>query len=256
LAIQIYGSSKNKDTQALKRAIESLGVKVILSWSIKRAPVTYFHSITRPSMYFKPKQVNGIVFNKIQQYKSFCNRKILTPASLYVSDIPGYYKALKQIKLPAVLKPINLSHSMSIRKMTRHNPTPIFLPGILQEYIETGGVCYRVLVAGDKVAAVSKRIAKDGFRAAYGKGSLGAVESGSDLSDDALRLAIKAASILGKYRIGGVDILPSDPPQVLEVNHRVLEFTAEGMERGLPIVAEYLVSLLSTGKRRKASLYV
>jgi len=89
-------------------------------------------------------------------------------------------------------------------------------PFIIQEYIETGGSDIRAFVIGDEVVASFQR--KANIKEKRANTHAGGSGSPVKLSDDAKRIAVKAAKAVGA-EICGVDILQSHRgPVVIEIN--------------------------------------
>ncbi|MCT4591881.1 MAG: RimK family alpha-L-glutamate ligase [Candidatus Gracilibacteria bacterium] len=111
---------------------------------------------------------------------------------------------------------------------------------LLQEYVEAGGIDYRVFVVGDKVVGQMKRSAKEGdFRANISQGGKG---EKADLSDEVRQIAIDATKALG-LDISGVDILlAKNGPLICEVNSspglKISRITSTDIEREIVKMAE------------------
>lgn len=102
---------------------------------------------------------------------------------------------------------------------------------LIQQYVkESKGSDIRVIVAGDKVIAAMRRVAKKGeFRSNVHRG--GSVEA-IDLDEKYARTAIKAAQLIG-LNFAGVDILEGkNGPMIIEVNSSP---GLEGIERATGI---------------------
>jgi hypothetical protein len=248
----IYGSELNSVVRLVSDELRRR--RVTVECGLRRPKVIpkvlYCFAAHRPGWLkdFKVIMVNPAIYSKVEQYAKLTSAGVLMPETTSVANMSALLRC--GIDFPLVSKPLNGSHSNRVVLLTRGNPVPPTFPVLLQKYIDAGGECFRALVVGDGIVAVSKRTALDGFRAAYGHGLLGHVVTKQRLTKEASDLAVGAAAALFRYPVVGVDILVdrSGIPWICEVNHRILELDAPGMEGSIPKVAVYLESLVSRAR--------
>ena len=101
---------------------------------------------------------------------------------------------------------------------------------ILEEFIDAGGIDYRVWVCGNKVSAIMKRTSQDktDFRANISRGGKG---EKAELSKEDQELCIRAAHAIG-LQVAGVDLMKdvkTGTSYIIEVNGnpgtRIIELT-------------------------------
>ena len=130
-------------------------------------------------------------------------------------------------------------------------------PFLIQEYIDTNGVDIRALVAGDKVIAAMKRVAKEGETRANihagGKGEM------FKLDDEAVKISIESAKIIGAD-ICAIDILEGPKgPMVIEANtspglQGITDATKINVaEKIAKFLAEKTTKMLEKDKKNEAS---
>lgn len=162
--------------------------------------------------------------DKLLTHLKFQEHNVPQPTTYIAATADAGKKVIKKIPFPVIMKLPAGTHGKGV--MLAESPESassmidalalLKQPFLIQEYIETEGTDYRVIVVGDDVAAAMKRIAAKGEKRAN-------VHSGGhgekiDLDDKTKKVAIAAAKAAG-CDICAVDILPSHKgPIVLEVN--------------------------------------
>jgi ribosomal protein S6--L-glutamate ligase len=175
---------------------------------------------------YMPIKANAFIVghNKFLTQLLFQQKKIPMPKSYLAVTAEGVRKVLEKITYPIILKFPEGTQGKGVLFVESYASASSMLdallamnqPFIIQEYVETGGVDYRIIVAGGKVVASMKRKAeKMEKRANIHAGGTG---EGCVLGSVISKTALKAAEAIGAD-ICGVDILESPKgPLVLEVN--------------------------------------
>jgi ribosomal protein S6--L-glutamate ligase len=146
------------------------------------------------------------------------------PTTYIASTAEAGKKIVKKIPFPVIMKLPAGTHGKGVMLADSPESASSMIdalallkqPFLIQEYIETDGKDYRVIVAGEKIAAAMKRVAAKGEKRAN-------IHSGGhgekiELDSKSRNAAILAARSCG-CDICAVDILPSPKgPLVLEVN--------------------------------------
>jgi len=162
--------------------------------------------------------------DKLLTHLKFQEQNVPQPTTYLASTADAGKKIIKRITFPIILKLPSGTHGKGVMLADSAESASSMIdalallkqPFLLQEYIETEGRDYRVIVVGDKIAASMKRIAAKGEKRAN-------IHSGGhgekvELDDKSKKVAIAAARATG-CDICAVDILPSPKgPLVLEVN--------------------------------------
>ncbi|MEM3154982.1 MAG: RimK family alpha-L-glutamate ligase [Candidatus Woesearchaeota archaeon] len=162
--------------------------------------------------------------DKVLTHLKFQENNVPQPTTYLASTADAGKKIIKKTTFPVVMKlpagthgkGVMLADSMESASSMIDALALLKQPFLIQEYIETGGRDYRVIVVGDKVAAAMRRVAAKGEKRAN-------IHSGGhgekvDLDAKTANIAIAAARATG-CDICAVDILPSPKgPLVLEVN--------------------------------------
>ncbi len=162
--------------------------------------------------------------DKLLTHLKFQENNVPQPTTYLASTADAGKKILKRITFPIILKLPSGTHGKGVMLADSAESASSMIdalallkqPFLLQEYIETEGRDYRVIVVGDKIAAAMKRIAAKGEKRAN-------IHSGGhgekvELDEKSRNIAIAAARATG-CDICAVDILPSPKgPMVLEVN--------------------------------------
>ncbi|MBW3017257.1 RimK family alpha-L-glutamate ligase [Candidatus Woesearchaeota archaeon] len=146
------------------------------------------------------------------------------PKAYLASTVEGAKAVLEKLRFPIIIKFPSGTHGKGVLISDSYASASSMLDAlfvmnksfIIQEYIETGGVDIRVIVAGEKVVASMKRIAvQDEKRANI---HMGAVGKPYTLDFRTQKIAVNAAKAVGAD-ICAVDILEGPRgPMVIEVN--------------------------------------
>ena len=188
--------------------------------------------------------VNPRVMGKWSQIKRFIAEGVPFPESKYAKTREDSLVAAKELGFPVVLKPlfglqsrgiVLIEDEKSLNEKWRDHHR------IVQTFLPEGRRCARLMVVGDRVIHAVVRVAKDGFRATYAHGRRATLEP-FGLTAELEKLAIKACRAL-EVSVGGVDLVQTAKgPRVLEVNHRIVEFTDRDLhgENAVQRVASYL----------------
>jgi ribosomal protein S6--L-glutamate ligase len=162
--------------------------------------------------------------DKVLTHLKFQEHNVPQPTTYIASTAEAGKKIAKKIPFPVVMKLPAGTHGKGVMLADSPESASSMIdalallkqPFLLQEYIETEGKDYRVIVVGDKIAAAMKRVAAKGEKRAN-------IHSGGHgekvtLDEKSAKAAIAAARATG-CDICAVDILPSPKgPLVLEVN--------------------------------------
>ncbi len=162
--------------------------------------------------------------DKLLTHLKFQEYNVPQPTTYIAATADAGKKVIKKIPFPVVMKLPAGTHGKGVMLADSPESASSMIdalallkqPFLIQEYIETDGTDYRIIVVGDEVAAAMKRIAAKGEKRAN-------IHSGGhgekiELDAKTKRAAIAAARATG-CDICAVDILPSPQgPIVLEVN--------------------------------------
>ncbi len=162
--------------------------------------------------------------DKVLTHLKFQENNIPQPTTYIASTADAGKKIIKKITFPIVMKLPAGTHGKGVMLADSPESASSMIdalallkqPFLVQEYIETDGKDYRVIVVGDKVAAAMKRVAAKGEKRA----NIHAGGHGEKVTLDqtTTKIAVAAAKAAG-CDICAVDILPSSKgPLVLEVN--------------------------------------
>lgn len=162
--------------------------------------------------------------DKILSHLKFQEYNVPQPTTYLAATADAGKKIIKKIPFPIIMKLPSGTHGKGVMLADSQESASSMMdalallkqPFLIQEYIETEGKDYRVIVVGDKIAAAMKRIAAKGEKRAN-------IHSGGhgekiELDQKTANAAILAAKSTG-CDICAVDVLPSRKgPLVLEVN--------------------------------------
>lgn len=164
-------------------------------------------------------------FTKFEQISLLKNKGLPVPATWAVSSILSLCFAFEGKKYPLILKIMYGARGEGVHMVQSFNElrelaNDYFLknePFIIQQVVQPLGVDVRAYVVGDEVLTAMERTAVDGdFRANISLGAEGALTS---LTDDEIKLVLKAASIFEGLECCGVDFIRTENgPVFLEVN--------------------------------------
>ncbi len=162
--------------------------------------------------------------DKVLTHLKFQEYNVPQPTTYLASTADAGKKIIKKIPFPIVMKMPSGTHGKGVMLADSPESASSMIdalallkqPFLIQEYIETDGKDYRIIVVGDQVAAAMKRIAAKGEkRANIHSGGRG---EKAELDAKTTKIAIAAARAAG-CDICAVDILPGiKEPLVLEVN--------------------------------------
>jgi ribosomal protein S6--L-glutamate ligase len=175
---------------------------------------------------YMPIKANAFIVghNKFLTQLLFQQKKIPMPKSYLAVTAEGVRKVLEKITYPIILKFPEGTQGKGVLFVESYASASSMLdallalnqPFIIQEYVETGGVDFRAIVAGGKVIASMKRKAERMEKRA--NIHVGATGEGCVLDAKAAKIAVRAAESIGAD-VCAVDIVESAKgPQVLEVN--------------------------------------
>jgi ribosomal protein S6--L-glutamate ligase len=162
--------------------------------------------------------------DKVLTHLKFQEHNVPQPTTYLASTADAGKKVIKKATFPVVMKLPAGTHGKGVMLADSVESASSMIdalallkqPFLIQEYIETDGKDYRVIVVGEKVAAAMKRVAAKGEKRAN-------IHSGGhgekvELDEKTSKIAIAAARAAG-CDICAVDILKSPKgPVVLEVN--------------------------------------
>lgn len=162
--------------------------------------------------------------DKVLSHLKFQEFGVPQPTTYIASTAEAGKKIVKKIPFPVIMKLPAGTHGKGVMLADSPESASSMIdalallkqPFLIQEYIETDGKDYRVIVTGEKIAAAMKRVAAKGEKRAN-------IHSGGhgekiELDSKSRNAAILAARSCG-CDICAVDILPSPKgPLVLEVN--------------------------------------
>lgn len=168
------------------------------------------------------------VRDKLRSAQIFAKAGIASPKTLVSRNTADIDDLLEQIGLPAIIKLATGTHGNGVvlaetKKAARSALQAFYLYNedgtniLIQEYIkESAGTDIRAFVVGSKVVASMKRQSlDDDFRSNLHKGGIGTAVK---LTPEEVKLAIKAAKVMGLH-VAGVDLMRSARgPLILEVN--------------------------------------
>jgi ribosomal protein S6--L-glutamate ligase len=162
--------------------------------------------------------------DKVLTHLKFQEFGVPQPTTYIASTADAGKKIIKKIPFPVIMKLPAGTHGKGV--MLAESPESassmidalalLRQPFLIQEYIETDGRDYRIIVAGENIAASMKRVAAKGEKRAN-------IHSGGHGEKIELDAKCKNAAILAAKSCGcdicAVDILPSPRgPLVLEIN--------------------------------------
>lgn len=162
--------------------------------------------------------------DKLLTHLKFQEHNVPQPTTYLASTAQEGKKIVKKIPFPIVMKLPAGTHGKGVMLADSPEGASSMIdalallkqPFLLQEYIETGGKDYRLIVVGTDVVAGMKRIAAKGEKRA----NIHAGGHGEKITPDerSKKAAINAAHACGA-EICAIDILPSiKGPLVLEIN--------------------------------------
>jgi glutathione synthase/RimK-type ligase-like ATP-grasp enzyme len=162
--------------------------------------------------------------DKILTHLKFQEYNVPQPTTYLAATADAGKKIIKKIPFPVIMKLPAGTHGKGVMLADSPESASSMIdalallkqPFLIQEYIETEGRDYRIIVVGDQIAAAMKRIAAKGEKRANihsgGRGEKVTLDAKST------KAALNAARATG-CDICAVDILPSPKgPLVLEVN--------------------------------------
>jgi ribosomal protein S6--L-glutamate ligase len=162
--------------------------------------------------------------DKLLTHLELQKHQILMPRTYITATVSAAKKVLETTHYPIMMKFPQGTGGKGVMYADSHASASSLLdalhalrqPFILQEFIDTGGIDYRMIVIGEKVIASMKRKAAFGeARANYHQGGTGEAFEPDMMSK---KIAINVAKAI-KAEICAVDILPSKRgPLVIEAN--------------------------------------
>ena len=175
---------------------------------------------------YMPIKANAFIVghNKFLTQLVFQQKNIPMPKSYLAVTAEGVRKVLEKINYPIILKFPEGTQGKGVLFVESYASASSMLdallalnqPFIIQEYVETGGVDIRAIVAGGKIVASMERKAERMEKRA--NIHIGAVGEGCVLDTKTSKIAVKAAEAIGAD-VCAVDILESmKGPLILEVN--------------------------------------
>ena len=177
---------------------------------------------------YTPCTANGISNSrdKLRASQILSRHNIGMPATTFVRDRADVIPAIERVGgAPVVIKLLEgtqgigviLAPSIKVAEAIIETLQSTKQQVLIQRFVkESRGRDIRALVVGDRVVAAMRRVAQgDEFRSNVHRG--GSVEP-VELGEDAERIAVRAAQIMG-LKVAGVDMLEADEgPLVMEVN--------------------------------------
>ncbi|HWJ08692.1 MAG TPA: RimK family alpha-L-glutamate ligase [Nocardioides sp.] len=177
---------------------------------------------------YTPSTANGISNSrdKLRASQILSRHNIGMPATTFVRDRADVIPAIERVGgAPVVIKLLEgtqgigviLAPSIKVAEAIIETLQSTKQQVLIQRFVkESRGRDIRALVVGDRVVAAMRRVAQgDEFRSNVHRG--GTVEA-VQLDDEAERIAVRAAQIMG-LKVAGVDMLEADEgPLVMEVN--------------------------------------
>ncbi len=177
---------------------------------------------------YTPNTANGISNSrdKLRASQILSRHNIGMPATTFVRDRADVIPAIERVGgAPVVIKLLEgtqgvgviLAPSLKVAEAIIETLQSTKQQVLIQRFVkESRGRDIRALVVGDRVVAAMRRVAQgDEFRSNVHRG--GSVEP-VELDEDAERIAVRAAQIMG-LKVAGVDMLEADEgPLVMEVN--------------------------------------
>lgn len=165
--------------------------------------------------------------NKALSLQKLSAARIKVPRTI-IAESPAHVKwAVEKLGIPIVIKGTHGSEGLMVAICdSKASANSMFefcfnsgLKVILEEFIEAGGIDYRVWVCGDKVSAIMKRSAqnKGEFKANISRGGKG---EKAELSEEDQQLCIRAAHAIG-LQVAGVDLMKQEKTgtsYIVEVN--------------------------------------
>ena len=186
--------------------------------------------------------------DKLLTHLKLGDEKIPMPTTYLASSTDAAKKLLKKLNYPIIMKFPQGTHGKGVMFADCYESASSMMdalsalnqPFLLQEYVETGGVDTRAIVAGNKVIAAMQRKAVQGEkRANIHAGGKGVA---AELDAHTKKIAVQAAEAVG-MDVGAIDILEGTRgPMVIEVN---LSPGLQGITKTTKIdVAEHIAKYL------------
>jgi len=171
-----------------------------------------------------PPEAFEIAHNKILTHLVLQRAKIPMPNTWLFASVSAAKKFLENANYPLIVKLPKGTQGKGVMYIDSYASASSVIdtlsslrqPFLIQEYIETNGIDYRIIVIGEKVIGY-KRIAKEGDK----RSNIHAGGEGAPLDkidDNLKKIALKTAKAMNSDIIA-IDILPSSRgPLVIEVN--------------------------------------
>ncbi len=162
--------------------------------------------------------------DKLITHLKLSDAKIPMPTTYLASSTDAAKKLLKKVNYPIIMKFPHGTHGKGVMFADSFESASSMMdalavlnqPFLIQEYVETGGVDTRAIVAGNKVVAAMRRKAIQGEKRA--NIHAGAKGEPAELDYQTKKIAIQAAQAVG-MDIGAIDLLEGTRgPLVIEVN--------------------------------------
>lgn len=169
-------------------------------------------------------KVFTVAHDKLLTQLELQRNNIPMPTTYMASTIEAARSILERLNYPIIMKfpqgtqgkGVLFAESFASASSILDALSSLRQPFIIQEYIETGGTDIRAFVIGDEVVASFQR--KANVKEKRANIHAGGTGETIELSDEAKRIAVKAAKSVGAG-ICGVDILQSHRgPVVIEIN--------------------------------------
>jgi ribosomal protein S6--L-glutamate ligase len=224
-AIEVTLGAENIEVTHLGKIISGFDC-IYVRGSYKYAQIQSTLTASLRKDIYMPIKANAFIVghNKFLTQLLFQQKKVPMPKSYLAVTAEGARKVLEKVTYPIILKFPEGTQGKGVLFVESYASASSMLdallalnqPFIIQEYVETGGVDIRAIVAGGRVVASMKRKAERTEKRA--NIHVGATGEGCVLSPKASKIAVKAAEAIGAD-ICAVDILEtSKGPVVLEVN--------------------------------------
>ncbi|MBW2995327.1 RimK family alpha-L-glutamate ligase [Candidatus Woesearchaeota archaeon] len=224
-AVEVTLGAENIEVTHLGKVISDYDC-IYVRGSYKYAQIQSTVTATLRRDAYMPIKANAFIVghNKFLTQLLFQQKKVPMPKSYLAVTAEGARKILEKVNYPIILKfpegtqgkGVLFSESYASASSMLDALLALGQPFIIQEYVETGGVDVRAIVAGGKVVASMKRKAERAEKRA--NIHVGATGEGCVLNTKASKIALKAAEAIGAD-ICAVDILETPKgPVVLEVN--------------------------------------
>ena len=194
--------------------------------SFRFAPVlrALTHELSKKSYMPIAPEAFSVVHDKFLTHIILQQSKIPMPKTYLASTVQSSRMLLDKVNYPIIMKLLQGTQGKGVLFADSHAAASSILdtlsslnqPFIIQEFIDTGGVDTRVIVAGDKIiGSMVRRAGPNEQRANIHSGGKG---QAINISDEVKKLAIKASKAL-KMDLGGIDILDGGKgPVVIEAN--------------------------------------